>query len=44
VLLVPMRTNLLGEYRHPIWLAVAGWAVVAIMTAFSLVTVYGYLR
>ena len=42
VLLVPARTVLLGEYRHPVWLTIAGWAVVTIMTAFSLVTVYGY--
>jgi len=43
VLLVPQRTNLLGEYRHPVWLQVAGWLVVAIMSIFSVITLYNFV-
>lgn len=43
VLLVPQRTVLLGEYRHPFWLQVAGWLVVAIMSVFSVITLYNFV-
>ncbi|HMT08607.1 MAG TPA: divalent metal cation transporter [Pyrinomonadaceae bacterium] len=43
VLLVPARTNLLGDYRHPIWHAAAGWTVVAIMSIFSVITLYNFV-
>lgn len=43
ILLVPQRTRLLGEYRHPLWLQVAGWLVVGIMSIFSVITLYNFV-
>ncbi|QYO66894.1 NRAMP family divalent metal transporter [Leptolyngbya sp. 7M] len=31
------------DYAHPKWLELAGWLVVAIMTAFSILTIFGKL-
>jgi len=39
VLLGSRRSSVVGEYRHPLWLQIAGWAVVLVMTAFSVQTV-----
>jgi Mn2+/Fe2+ NRAMP family transporter len=38
VLLASRRSNLVKGYSHPAWLQIAGWAVVAIMTGFSIQT------
>ena len=38
VLLASRRSSIVKDYRHPIWLQIAGWAVVAVMLYFSLVT------
>ena len=43
VLLASRRTNVIGSYRHSIWLQAAGWAVVAVMTAFSVQTLINEL-
>lgn len=43
ILLVPQRTQLLGEYRHPAWLQAAGWLVVGIMSIFSVITFYNFV-
>jgi len=43
ILLVPQRTQLLGEYRHPVWLQIAGWLVVTIMSIFSVITLYNFV-
>jgi Mn2+/Fe2+ NRAMP family transporter len=40
VLIASRRRDVVGEYRHPSWLLIAGWAVVAIMTVFSALTLY----
>lgn len=42
VLLASRRRAIVGEYTHPIWLKIAGWLVVAVMAAFSIMTVAGY--
>lgn len=42
VLLASRRASVVGEYRHPIWLQAAGWLVVLVMAAFSILTVAGY--
>ena len=38
VLLASRNSDLLKGYSHPLWLQVAGWSVVAIMTGFSIQT------
>ncbi|MEO8042108.1 MAG: NRAMP family divalent metal transporter [Acidobacteriota bacterium] len=38
VLLASRKTKLLAGYSHPVWLQIAGWSVVAIMTGFSIQT------
>jgi Mn2+/Fe2+ NRAMP family transporter len=38
VLLASRKSELLKEYVHPLWLQIAGWAVVLIMTGFSIQT------
>lgn len=42
VLLASRRTSIVGEYKHSLWLQIAGWLVVAVMAAFSIMTVAGY--
>lgn len=38
VLLASRKSELLKEYVHPLWLQISGWAVVLIMTGFSIQT------
>jgi len=42
ILLASRNQSLLGEYKHPLWMQIAGWLVVAVMAAFSITTVAGY--
>jgi len=42
ILIASRNSRLLGEYKHPLWMQIAGWAVVAIMLGFSITTVVGY--
>ncbi len=44
ILIASRNSRLLGEYKHPLWMQIAGWAVVAVMLAFSITTVVGYFR
>ncbi len=39
ILLASRKQSILGDYKHPLWLQITGWAVVAIMLWFSLSTV-----
>ncbi|MEQ1923946.1 MAG: NRAMP family divalent metal transporter [Pyrinomonadaceae bacterium] len=41
VLLASRKASIVGEYRHPLWLQIAGWLVVLIMAGFSIVTLVG---
>ena len=43
ILIASRKTSLLGDYKHPIWLQIAGWAVVAIMLGFSISTIVSML-
>ena len=43
VLLASRKRSVVGEYSHPLWLQIAGWLVVAIMTVFSVQTLAGLL-
>jgi Mn2+/Fe2+ NRAMP family transporter len=38
VLLASRKASIVGDYRHPLWLQIAGWCVVLIMAGFSIVT------
>jgi Mn2+/Fe2+ NRAMP family transporter len=42
VLLASRKRSIVGEYRHALWLQITGWLVVAVMAAFSVMTVAGY--
>ena len=42
ILIASRNSTLLGEYKHPLWMQIAGWAVVAVMLGFSITTVVGY--
>ncbi len=43
ILLASRKASILGDYKHPLWLQIAGWAVVAIMLWFSVSTVISFL-
>lgn len=42
ILIASRKASLLGDYRHPLWMQLAGWAVVLVMLGFSISTVAGY--
>lgn len=39
ILLAARKSKIVGDYRHPLWLQIAGWLVVLIMAVFSIQTV-----
>lgn len=39
VLLGSRKKAIVGEYKHPLWLQIAGWLVVLLMLGFSLLTI-----
>ncbi len=39
ILIASRNKNLLGAYKHPIWLQISGWIVVAVMAGFSILTI-----
>lgn len=41
VLLSSRRPKVVGQYRHPLWLQMAGWLVVTVMLGFSVATIIG---
>lgn len=43
VLLASRKTKIVGDYRHPLWLQISGWAVVLVMLGFSVQTVVSNL-
>lgn len=42
ILIASRKASLLGDYKHPLWMQVAGWAVVVVMLGFSFSTIAGY--
>src|SRR5688572_24702183 len=38
VLLASRKRSIVGDYAHPLWLQIAGWLVVAVMSVFSIQT------
>jgi Mn2+/Fe2+ NRAMP family transporter len=43
VLLASRKKSIVGKYAHPLWLQLAGWFVVAVMSVFSIQTVISSL-
>lgn len=41
VLLAARKTRVVGEYKHPVWLEIAGWFVVLVMAVFSVLSLFG---
>jgi len=41
ILLASRKSEIVKNYRHPLWLQGAGWLVVAVMTLFSIQTLFG---
>lgn len=41
ILLASRKSKVVGDYRHPHWLQIAGWLVVLIMLVFSFLTLLG---
>lgn len=39
ILLASRKSKIVGDYRHPLWLQIAGWLVVLVMLGFSIQTV-----
>jgi Mn2+/Fe2+ NRAMP family transporter len=44
MLLASRRREAVGDYRHPAWLTLFGWVVVAVMAGMSIYVVAGFLR
>ncbi len=44
VLLASRRHDLTGDYRHPLWMQLSGWAVVLIVLGFSISTIITMLK
>lgn len=44
VLVGSRKRSLMGEYRHPAWLQLAGWFVVLVMLGFSFATIFTAFR
>ncbi|CAN5284188.1 divalent metal cation transporter [soil metagenome] len=41
ILLASRKKTVIGDYIHPLWLQIGGWAVVAIMLGFMIATLIG---
>lgn len=41
ILIASRKKEITGDYKHPLWMQVAGWLVVAIMLYFSVLTLFG---
>jgi len=39
ILLAVLKTRLVGDYKHPLWMSVAGWIVVVVMSWMGIKTV-----
>ncbi len=43
ILIAAYRKNIVGNYKHPIWIAVLGWVIAVSMTILSVMTIMQYL-
>lgn len=44
VMLVASSTTLMKNYRHPLWMKIAGWLIVFAMTWMSVITIINYIK
>lgn len=42
ILLAAYRTNIIGDYKHPKWMAIFGWLVTIAMSVLSAITLHKY--
>lgn len=43
ILLAAYKKNIIGDYKHPVWMAVFGWIVAVAMSILSVITIFKYL-
>ena len=43
ILIAAYRKNIVGSYKHPIWIAVFGWLIAIVMSILSVMTIAKYL-
>jgi Mn2+/Fe2+ NRAMP family transporter len=43
ILIAAYRKNIVGNYKHPIWIAVFGWLIAIVMSILSVMTIAKYL-
>ena len=43
VLIAAYRKNIIGNYKHPIWIAAFGWVIAVAMSVLSAMTIAQYL-
>lgn len=44
ILLAAYKTKLVGTYKHPVWMSIAGWLVVCLMVVLGYITIAESLR
>lgn len=44
VLVAVSKARLMGDYKHPVWMQIAGWLVVGVMAWLCGVTLWGWIR
>lgn len=42
ILIASRKSKIVGDYKHPLWLQIAGWLVVLVMIVFSIQTILKY--
>lgn len=43
ILIAAYRKNIVGDYKHPLWIAVSGWIVAIVMSVLSIITIMKYI-
>ncbi|OOF59016.1 NRAMP family divalent metal transporter [Rodentibacter myodis] len=43
ILLAAYRSNIVGDYKHPMWMTIMGWLVVIVMGVLSVKTIISYI-
>ncbi len=43
ILIAAYRKNIVGNYKHPVWIAVFGWLIALAMSILSVMTIAQYL-
>lgn len=43
ILIAAYRSNIVGSYKHPIWIAAFGWVIAIIMSVLSVMTIADYI-